>query len=415
MSEGNQGTDLPKEVKEAVEGVSKGLKHIEEKQAQAAKDNDSLIKEEVKRVSEDLGQKFGELEAEHSKRLAAMQQPKATSADQKEELKRKCSELFVEFTKKGGNNDFADFVASKGLGADEIKAMSVNSNDNGGFLVLPQFGGIIENRSFETSPVRLYANVVPITTDALELGLDGDEAAGGWVGETGDRDATNTPTVGKRNIPTHELYAAPELTQKMIDDGIVNVEEWIANKVADKLTRLEATAFISGNGVAQPTGILHNTTGSDAFSANDVQEVNSGTQGSVTYAGLVNTQNALKEVYQNGARWLMKRSTYGAVMQIVDGESRPIFNMAYDKNTGIPVPTILNAPVSFADDVPAVANDVNAIIYGNLRGYTIADRVGIRVLRDPFTNKPFVQFYTTKRVGGAVTIAEAIKVNKLSS
>ena len=212
------------------------------------------------------------------------------------------------------------------------------------------------------------------------------------------------------------MYANPKITQKILDDAVVNVEQWLAGKVSDKLSRIEATAFISGNGVGKPFGILTNVTASTSYDARNVQTVKSTSSGAFTYAGLVNLQNALKEAYQGNAIFMGKRSSFGALMKIVDGQSRPIFNLTFDRNTGLPVGAVMGKQFVFADDVPEAAADANSLIYGDFRaGYTIVDRAGIRVLRDPFTDKPYVCYYTTKRVGGDVVNTEAFKVQVLSA
>ena len=348
---------------------------------------------------------------------AAITRPASGKEDGKE-VETKTTAVFNEFMRKGAGSDradFSDFIERKGL---DIKALSVNINQDGGFLVPTTLGGVINARVFETSPVRQLANVVAISTAEYEVVLDNDEAAASWVSETGTRSATNSPTLDKRIIPTHEMYANPLATQKILDDASVDMESWLVGKVADKFARTEATAFISGNGAGKPTGILAYTTTSTSYDPRNVQVINSGTQGAFTYAGIANVQNALKEVYQANATFMVKRSAFGSILNIktgISGDNRPIFNMMYDKNAGIAF-SIMGRPVVFGDDVPAVANDVNAMIYGDFRaGYTVVDRIGLRVLRDPYSSKPYVSFYTTKRVGGDVVNAEAFKILALSN
>lgn len=338
--------------------------------------------------------------------------------DDNKEIEAKTKDVFADFMRKGAGSDradFADFIERKGL---DIKSLSVGINQDGGFLVPTTLGGIINARVFETSPVRQLANVVAISGAEYEVVLDNDEAAASWVSETGTRSTTTSPTLDKRIIPTHELYANPLATQKILDDASVDMEAWLVSKVADKFARTEATAFVSGNGVGKPTGILTYTTTSTSYDPRNVQVINSGTQGAFTYAGIANVQNALKEVYQANATFMVKRSSFGSILNIktgISGDNRPIFNMMYDKNAGIAF-SIMGRPVVFGDDVPAVANDVNAMIYGDFRaGYTVVDRIGLRVLRDPYSSKPYVGFYTTKRVGGDVVNAEAFKILALSN
>ena len=168
---------------------------------------------------------------------------------------------------------------------------------------------------------------------------------------------------------------------------------------------------------SQPRGLLTYTAGTDITAA-QIEQVNAGSTSAFTYAGLANLQNALKEPYQANAVFLMKRASFGSIMQIVtgiSGDNRPIFNMMYDKNTGLAT-AILGKPVMFADDVAAISSASLSAIYGDIRAaYTIVDRIGLRTLRDPYTNKPYVVFDTTKRVGGAVVNYEAVKIQKMST
>jgi HK97 family phage major capsid protein len=401
------------EVKAVAENLGRAFEEFKATQAENLKKADSLHEEKMTKIAEELGEKLELLQKNQAALEAAAKRPAMGEA---KEVEAKTSQVFNEFLKKGSHSaaerGFEGYVADKNI---DVKALSVNINQDGGFLVPTAFGGVIATRVFESSPVRQFANVVTIGTADYEVVLDNDEAAAGWVNETAARPATNTPTIDKRLIPTHEMYANPKATQKILDDGVVNIEQWLAGKVADRLARLESTAFVSGNGVGKPMGILTNLTASTSFDPRNVQTVKSGTSGVFTYAGLVDLQNALKEPYQGNAIFMAKRASFGSLMKIVDGQSRPIFNLMFDKNTGIAT-SIMGKQLVFADDVPAVAADANALIYGDFRaGYTIVDRAGIRVLRDPYTDKPFVTFYTTKRVGGDVVNSEAFKVQVLSA
>jgi HK97 family phage major capsid protein len=406
----------PSEIKKAITEIGTSFEAFKAAQAENATKYDAVLEEKMSKIADDFTVKLEAVQQANAEMQAKLQRPAMDASDGKE-FEKKTSQAFNQFLKKGAGAvqaDFSDYINRQGL-TEEFKALSVNSDPDGGFLVLPTFGGVVDVRVFETSPVRQLANVMTIGSDRLELVLDNDEASAGWVGEEAARPATNTPTFDKRIIPTHEMYAMPSATQKMLDDGIINVEQWLARKVADRFARLENTAFISGNGVAQPTGILTYTTTNTTYDPRNVQVINSGSSGAITYAGLVNLQNGLKEAYQSNATWMLKRATYGTLLKIVDGEQRPIFNLMFDANTGLPQPALMARPVVFGDDVPAVATDAKAIIYGDFRSaYTIVDRIGIRILRDPYTNKPFVNFYSTKRTGGDVVNAEALKIQALT-
>lgn len=287
------------------------------------------------------------------------------------------------------------------------KAMSVDSDQDGGFLVSPEMSTEIVTKVFESSPIRQLASVQVISSDSLEIIQDLDEAASGWVGETATRSETNTPVIQKIDIPVHELYAQPKATQKLLDDAAVNLEAWLTGKVAEKFARDEASAFVNGNGVNKPKGILSYASGT---SFGQVQRVLTAANNAIAGNDLIGAQSALKEPYQNNAFWLINRLIIGEIRKLKDTTSgQYIWQPGLAQ--GVP-PSLLGRPVMMAADLPsAVTATTDMIMYGDFRaGYQIVDRVGVRVLRDPYTAKGFVLFYTTKRVGGGVKNFEAIKV-----
>jgi HK97 family phage major capsid protein len=323
--------------------------------------------------------------------------------------------LFNEFSRMRSENreGFGEWLAKRGVDDQEIKALSVNSDVSGGYLTSPDMGGIIQTRIFETSPMRQLASAQTIGSDTYEVILDNDEADCGWVGETASRPATTTPGLGKLTIYCNEMYANPKASQKILDDAGIDMESWLANKVADKFARKEATGFVSGDGVNKPKGILSYAAGTD-INLQQIEQIASGSASTFTYDGLVDLQNSLKEGYQSNAVFLLQRSTNRYLMKIKDGEGTPIFNMTFDKNVGLE-PMLMNRPFYFAADMPSVQLNALALAYGDIRAaYQIVDRTGIRVLRDPYTDKPNVAFYTTKRVGGGVVNFEAIKLLKIA-
>lgn len=410
------------EVKGMVEGFDKKLKDISPKM-------DAFDQTKFNRMADDIAKGIEESQKAVGRLKAAEDQIKAletavnrvpapalTDEDQRKAIAKKFNKAINEFARIDTRRevDFSDFVSEKYADDKELKAMSVGTDPNGGYLVMPEFGGLIQTKVYESSPLRALAKVQPISTLSYEHVLDNDEAASGWVGETGSRTATNTPTLGKATITAHELYANPGATQTMLDDSMIDMESWLAGKGGEKFGRDEATAFITGSGSARPRGIMSYTAGTD-IAAENVEQVNSGHATNVTYDGLVDVQNALKEPYQRNARWLYRRATNAYMMKIKDGEGRPIFNMDYSKNAGLE-PTLLGQPVSFAADVAAVAASALAAAYGDFKqAYLIVDRIGLRILRDPYTNKPYVQFYMTKRVGGQVVNFEAYKILKIAA
>lgn len=302
------------------------------------------------------------------------------------------------------------------------KAMSVGSDPDGGYLVPADLGGRIVQKVYETSPVRRIAAVETISVDALEGINDLDEAAAGWVAETGARTATSTPQVGKWRIPAEEMYAMPEATQKFLDDAAVDVEGWLARKVSSKMIRVENAAFVTGDGVGKPRGFTTYPTEATADSSRawgKMEHLLTGSDGSFGTDPngsdkLIELVHKLKEAYRTGAVWAMNRTTLGKARTLKDTDGGYIWLPTM--MAGQPS-TLLGYPIAELEDMPTYSTeDALAIAFGNFReGYQIVDRQGIRVLRDPFTNKPYVRFYTTRRVGGDVLNFEAIKFLKFGN
>ena len=297
-----------------------------------------------------------------------------------------------------------------GVSAMERKALSVDSDAEGGYLVTPQMSATIVERVFESSPLRGVAAIETISSDSLEMLVDKDEAAAGWVAEAEARPETDAPDLAKVVIPVHEIYAEPRATQKLVDDASIDLEAWLAGKVAAKFTRMEATAFINGTGVGQPRGILTYDAGT---SWGQIEQVNSGSAGAVAADGLIDLQHSLKEVHGANAVWLANRLTLRDIRKLKDS------NNQYLWEPGLKIDgqdTLLGRPILTATDMPVAAANSLSVAFGDFTaGYQIVDRIGVRVLRDPFTAKPFVKFYTTKRVGGDVVNFDAIKLQKLAA
>lgn len=302
------------------------------------------------------------------------------------------------------------------LGADELKALSVGTDPDGGYVVNPDMSGRIVAKVFETSPLRAYASVQVISTDALEGLFDLEESASGWVGETESRAETATPQLGKWRIPVHELYAKPKATQKLLDDAEIDMEAWLASKVAEKFARDEANAFVVGNGVGKPRGFLDYADGTTL--PGTIERFDSGVNGGFATDGsgadvLISALYGLKQPYRNNAVWAMNRSTTSAVRKIKDSDGAYIWQAAL--SAGQPA-TLLGYPVASFEDMPALATGSLSVAVADWReAYQIVDRAGIRTLRDPYSAKPYVEFYTTKRVGGDVVNFEAIKLIEFSA
>lgn len=305
-----------------------------------------------------------------------------------------------------------------GGGVDEIKALSAGSDPDGGYTVTPDLSGRIAQLVRETSPMRQVASVITIGTDALEGIHDLNEATSGWVGETEARPETAAPKIGEYRIPVHEQYAEPRATQKLLDDSLFNVEEWLAAKIAERLARMENESFVTGNGVKKPRGFLTYAAGSpSASSFSAIEQVLSGGAGAFADENpgdaLISLVYALKSAYREKAVFMMKRSTLAEVRKLKDGNDNYIWQPDFQMKQG---GTLLGFNVVEAEDMPDIASGSLSIAFGDFgAGYQIVDRQGIRILRDSFTAKPYVKFYTTKRVGGDVVNFEALKLMKFSA
>ena len=304
---------------------------------------------------------------------------------------------------------------------DEIKAMSVGSDPDGGYLVPADVSGRMVEKIFESSPMRQVADVQVIGRDALEGITDKDEANSGWVAEMGTRGTSATPTIARWRIPVHEQYAMPEVTQQLLDDAAVDVEGWLLRKSADKFARTENTAFVAGDGVGKPRGFTTYTTAATADSSRawgTMEHVVTGTAASYGtstdgFDKLISLVHKMKAAYRTGAQWAMSRATLGTTRTIKDSNGNYVWLPA---TTAQQNSSLLGYGVTEMEDMPAIGTNALAVAFGNFKlGYQIVDRQGIRLLRDPYTNKPYIRLYQTKRVGGDVLHFEAIKFLKFGT
>ena len=314
-----------------------------------------------------------------------------------------------------------DYVSKNTFGADEhaIDGISKNlvagSGPDGGYFLSTDRSSSIVQRIFETSPLRGLANVQTTTSDVWEIMLDDDEPDAGVVGEVTPRSDTGTPQVGMIKIPVHEYYAQPKATQKMVDDAGFDIEGWLAGKVSRKIGRMENTDFVTGDSSLRPKGFLSYEASADpdVYTRGHVGQLNSGEAGAITADSLIELQNLLIEEYQANASWAMNRQTFGAVMQLKGSDDQYLLNRTLLSAGSSKI--LLGNEVTFMTDIPKVAEDSLAVVYADWSEfYTIVDRFDIRVLRDPYTLKPYIRYYTTKRTGGAVTNFEAGKILKIA-
>ena len=243
-------------------------------------------------------------------------------------------------------------------------------------------------------------------------------AATGWVGETDARDETTSPTLAELEFPAMELYAMPAASAMLLDDSAVNIDEWIAQEVELAFATQEGTAFVTGDGDKKPTGFLNYTKIAEASWAwTKIGYVVTGVSGDFAATdpsdNLVELVYALKSGYRQNAHWVMNRRTQAAIRKLKDADGNYIWQPAAVAGS---TASLMNFPIAESEDMPDIDDDSYAIAFGDFqRGYLIVDRIGVRVLRDPYSAKPYVLFYTTKRVGGGVQDFDAIKLLKFGT
>ena len=305
----------------------------------------------------------------------------------------------------------------RGLNMEE-KALSSAVAADGGYLVDPQTSATIQSVLRSASSLRQVSKVVNVEATSYDVLIDSTETGAGWANELADSSETATPTIERISIPLHELSALPKISQRLLDDSAFDIETWLSERVADTFARSEAAAFVDGDGVDKPVGILtHPTIANDVWSWGSLGYVATGNDGGFDQSnpgnGLINLVYGLGARYRANATFVLNSKTAGYVRQIKDAEGR--FLWTDGLAAGEPA-RLLGYPVLISEDMPDIANGSFAVAFGDFgAGYTIAERPDLRILRDPFSAKPHVLFYATKRVGGDVSDFAAIKLLKFSA
>ena len=300
----------------------------------------------------------------------------------------------------------------------ETKALSVTS-DGQGVTVRADWSSRVFQLVRESSPMRQVASVIGTSKNEIEVLVDREEPASDWVAETGTRAATAASFITRHKIGVSEHYALPSATLDMLDDSDYPVENWLQGKVANRFARQEAAAFIGGDGAGKPRGILNYGFVPDADfawgadpSAYAIGAVYTGFGGDLpaTPLGadpLCDLVDALKAPYLPNASWMMTRAMRNKIRKLKDADGRFIYQASLD---AVIPDSLLGFPVNLAEDMPALATDAVGALFGDFReAYTIADRIGLAVIRDQVTQPGFVRWYVRRRVGGAVTNPEAVK------
>ncbi|MFN6926016.1 MAG: phage major capsid protein [Tabrizicola sp.] len=299
----------------------------------------------------------------------------------------------------------------------EGKAMSTAVAADGGYLVDPQTSERIQSMLLSTSSLRSIANVVQVEATSFDVIVDRSEVGSGWATETAATTETSTPVIERISIKLHELAAMPKASQRLLDDSAFDVEGWLAEKIATRFIRAEAAAFINGDGVDKPKGILLPSKVANAsWTWGNLGYVPTGAAADFATTNpadcIVNLVYALGADYRANGTFVMNSKTVGAVRKMKDADGR--FLWSDGLAAGEPS-RLMGYPVVVSEDMPDVAANAYPIAFGDFRAaYTIAERPDLRILRDPFSAKPNVLFYANKRVGGDITDYAAIKLLKVA-
>ena len=297
----------------------------------------------------------------------------------------------------------------------EGKALSVGTGSEGGYVV-PSETEVAINQAVRTiSPIRAIAGVRQVSGSVFKKPFAVTGAETGWVGEKAARDETDAPTLAELSFPTMELYAMPAATQSLLDDAAVDIDQWIAEEVRTAFAEQEGTAFVTGNGTNKPKGFLDYTkVANSSWTWGSIGTLVTGVDAAFPSTNpadkLIDLVYSVKAGYRANAHFVMNRSTQSVVRKMKDGDGAYLWQPSTKPGEAS---TLMGFPVAESEDMPNMAADSHSIAFGDFRrGYLIVDRVGIRVLRDPYSAKPYVLFYTTKRVGGGVQDFDAIKLLK---
>ena len=299
----------------------------------------------------------------------------------------------------------------------EGKALNSQVAAEGGYLVDPQTSETIRGVLRSTASIRQIASVVSVESTSFDVLVDKTDIGSGWASETATLTETATPQIDRISIPLHELSAMPKASQRLLDDSAFDIEGWLAARIADKFARAEAAAFVSGDGVDKPTGFLtHTKVANASWAWGNLGYIATGNAGdfATTNASdaIVDLVYALGAEYRANASFVMNSKTAGAVRKMKDADGR--FLWSDGLAAGEPA-RLMGYPVLIAEDMPDIGANAYALAFGDFRaGYTIAERPDLRVLRDPFSAKPHVLFYASKRVGGDVSDYAAIKLLKFA-
>ncbi|KWV79708.1 Phage capsid family protein [Pseudomonas fluorescens] len=369
---------------------------------------------DVQEVAEALGKKFDDFKEKNTDRLDLIEKEvegmalahKRPSGGGANATDAKGKAALGEYIKSGDDSGLIELQG---------KSMSVGSDPDGGFAVPEYLDREVETLELEASAILRLARTVTTTGPSYKKITNLRGTTSGWVGETDERPETGTPKLASIEIHVGELYANPKLTQGMIDDAMFDAEGFITTEVGEEFSDQLATALFTGNGVNKPKGILSKTITAEPDSERafgSLQFVETGAA-AITFDDLKNLKASLRAKYRTGAAWIMNDTTALVLSKIKDADGRYIWRDAVTE--GDP-DTLLGYRVEIDENAPDISPGAYPVLFGNfMRGYYIVRRTARRLLRDPYTSKPYVNFYTTERVGGDVVNSQCIKLLKVKA
>lgn len=327
-------------------------------------------------------------------------------------IDREYSAAFASYFRRGDGVDALRAANAVGERATVQAAMSSGSATDGGYLAPVEWDRKLQQRQRASSPIRRLATVQTTTVGAYSTLWNLDQWGSGWVGETAARPQTTSTGLAPIVFEAGEIYAMPSATQRLLDDAGLNVETWLADSVEREFNRQESIAFISGSGVNKPAGLLTYTPGAVNENKHPGGPLTVVTA-AITIDTLTDFLYGLDAAYRRNATWLMSSLTAAFIAKIKDADGRPIWRQSLI--VGQP-DTLLGRPVEIDEGMPGPTTGNLAVAFGDFAaGYLVNDRFGSRILRDPYSNKPFVNFYVTKRVGAGVLDPFAIRVLKVAA
>lgn len=298
----------------------------------------------------------------------------------------------------------------KMLSPEQQKTLMVGVDPQGGYCCPPEISNRITKRLYEMDPIRSLADVITISKPSYEELVDWGDAGAEWESETDTNMDETTPEWKKLAITAHGLKTRPKATIDFLEDSIVNAENWLANKIADRFLRTEGAALVTGDGVGKPRGYTTYANGTDY---GQVEQINMGAAASLTADGFYNVKFGMTEYYMNRGTWVMNRTTLRDAVKLKDGVGRYLWQPGF---SAMEPATIAGLPYRLSPTMPAVAANTLSVALADWReAYLIVDRIGISMLRNPYREPPYVEFFTRKRVGGAVRNSQAIKIGKISA